>query len=134
MFKLSAKETDSIVLIDCQSGRLLTRSGDSSPEPPGSTVKPLVVAALLRTGKLRPDESLLCRGTTRIAGRVFDCSHPPVDIAMHADTALAYSCNAFVSHFALRFTAAQLAAELSRAGCGAVRAASTPDELQLQAL
>ncbi len=122
------------VLMDFASGRVLARGSEEAPALPGSTLKPVVLAALLRTGKLKRGESWLCRGKLRIANRSFDCSHPPLDTPMQADMALAYSCNGFAAHFALRFTPAELASELSRAGFSNVRRAVGPDALRLQAL
>ena len=106
--------------------------------PPGSTLKPFVLAALLRSGKLAVTESLLCPGKLTIAGRSFDCSHPRLDMPIRIDTALAYSCNYFVARMAERFSAGELARELARAGlpsgAGRVRAVSGRDAVRLQAL
>ncbi len=88
--------------------------------PPGSTIKPFVLAALLRSGKLSPGESFPCPGRLRIGARSFDCSHPRVNGAIQVRTALAYSCNCFVAHFAERFEPGELAGNLERAGLGAV--------------
>lgn len=88
--------------------------------PPGSTVKPFVLAALLRAGKLTSAEGWPCPGRLTIAGRSFDCSHPRLDSPMHVDTAIAYSCNCFVAHMAGRFAPGDLAGELARAGLGGV--------------
>ncbi len=115
--------------------------------PPGSTLKPFVLAALLRSGKLAATESMRCPGTLTIAGRRFDCSHPRLDTPMHVDTALGYSCNYFVARVAERFAPGELAGELARAGlstptglveageaAGRIRQAASRDAIQLQAL
>lgn len=86
--------------------------------PPGSTIKPFVLAALLRAGKINPEESFPCAGRLRIGGRPFDCSHPRLAAPVQVSTALAYSCNCFVAHFAERFERGELAAALERAGLG----------------
>ncbi|HTX34264.1 MAG TPA: penicillin-binding transpeptidase domain-containing protein [Bryobacteraceae bacterium] len=84
--------------------------------PPGSTVKPLVLAALLGAGKLGPEEAFPCPGRLTIAGEPFPCSHPPVPTPIVPRTALAYSCNCYVAHFAQRFAPGELARYLERSG------------------
>ena len=87
--------------------------------PPGSAIKPFTLEALLRSGKLRADERFPCPGKLSLAGRAFNCSHPPVAAPIDVTTALAYSCNCFVTHFAARFAPGQFAAELLRSGLAA---------------
>jgi penicillin-binding protein 2 len=82
--------------------------------PPGSTMKPFSLMALLESNKLRADEQFPCPIKLMIAGRSFACSHPPVGVPMRAETAIAYSCNNFVAHFATRFEADELARVLTR--------------------
>jgi cell division protein FtsI/penicillin-binding protein 2 len=112
--------------------------------PPGSALKPIVLRALLRSGKLDPAESFACPGRLRIRNRNLDCSHPPLPEPMRVETALAYSCNCFAAHVAERFAAGELARELERAGLAspsrllgdaeaAGRIARAPDQ-RLQAL
>ncbi len=112
------------LLIEMDSARLLAVANPSATGrlllPPGSTLKPLVMAALLAGGKWRASETFSCPGRLRIAGRSFDCVHPPMPAPMRVDTALAYSCNCFVAHAAERFGPGELAAELARAGLTSV--------------
>ena len=138
------------LLIDADTGRLLAIANPSAAGrlllPPGSTLKPLVMAALLSQGKWRANETFFCPGRLRIAGRSFDCVHPPLSTPMRVDSALAYSCNCFVAHAAERFGPGELAAELARAGLaspsglvdvevpGRVDRAAGPDAQRLQAL
>jgi len=82
--------------------------------PPGSTVKPFSLAALMETGKLRPSDTFRCPGNLVIAGRNLACSHPRDLPPMQARTAIAYSCNCFVAHFAERFEPGELMLALSR--------------------
>jgi cell division protein FtsI/penicillin-binding protein 2 len=82
--------------------------------PPGSTLKPFSLTALLESGKLRADEQFPCPIQLLLAGRSFACSHPPTGVPMRAETAIAYSCNNFVAHFAKRFEADELARVLTR--------------------
>jgi len=84
--------------------------------PPGSTVKPFVIAALLESGKLRPDDSYRCPGSLRIGGYNMACSHPPQLPPMQARSAIAYSCNCFVARYATRFEPGELASVFSRCG------------------
>ena len=84
--------------------------------PPGSVIKPFTIEALLQAGKIRDDEAFPCSGKLAIGGRAFNCSHPPVASPMQVRTALAYSCNCFVAHFAERFAPGELAAHLIRCG------------------
>lgn len=112
------------VLLDMRSGAAIAVHASAVAErslaPPGSTLKPFVLAALLRSGKLTAAESLLCPGRLTIAGRNFNCSHPRLDSPMRAETALAYSCNYFVARMADRFAPGELAAALAQAGFGSV--------------
>jgi hypothetical protein len=61
--------------------------------PPGSAIKPFTIEALLRGGKLKDGETLLCPGALTIGGRSFNCSHPAGATPIDVRTALAYSCN-----------------------------------------
>lgn len=115
--------------------------------PPGSTLKPLSLAALLESGKLRAGEKFLCPRKLIVGGRSFSCTHPPLNVPLQVATAIAYSCNCFVAHFAKRFEPGELARFLvkegvaSRAGvlevdeaAGDVRPATGDDARQLQAI
>ncbi len=115
--------------------------------PPGSTLKPFSLSALMATGKLARDEQFLCPGKLEIAGRSFACSHPPMGVGMRVATAIAYSCNCFVAHYAQRFEAGELARHLERSGftsrtglvsddevAGEVQPAESMDARRLQAL
>src|SRR6185437_620326 len=64
---------------------------DRLSAPPGSTIKPFALSALLRLGRINPRDALPCPGRLTIAGRSLNCSHPPVAEPMRIDTALAYS-------------------------------------------
>ena len=101
--------------------------------PPGSTLKPFVLAALMKRGRLTADEAFVCPIRLSIGNRRFDCAHPPLVTPMHLDTALAYSCNCFVAHVAERFKPGELAGELTSLGL-ARRTARSPDAQRIQAL
>jgi cell division protein FtsI/penicillin-binding protein 2 len=141
----------SAVLLDMRSRRLIaTNSAALAGQtllPPGSTLKPFVLAALLKRGSLREDTSFVCPAKLAIGNRRFDCSHPRIVTPMRVDTALAYSCNCFVAHVAEQFRPAELASELTHLGfaartgltdsreiSGQVEIAGTPDQVRMQAL
>jgi len=84
--------------------------------PPGSTVKPFVIAALMEAGKLRPVESFRCPGVLEIGGINLRCSHPPNLAPMVARTAIAYSCNCFVAKYAARLEPGELTRSFARYG------------------
>jgi cell division protein FtsI/penicillin-binding protein 2 len=138
------------VVVDVASGKILAQQGVETAArrltTPGSTVKPFVLMALLRSQKLKADETFLCRRTLRIAGKRMDCTHPQLAAPLDAEEALAYSCNSYFAAMAVRISAADLASEFRRAGfdsptnwsareaVGVVNETRTPEERQLQAL
>jgi cell division protein FtsI/penicillin-binding protein 2 len=93
------KRQGAAVALDVETGRILAsyRMDVAARRiaPPGSTVKPFTLMALLDAGLVTDKTTLICPLTTRIGGRTLDCSHPaglgPIDPVM----ALAYSCNHF---------------------------------------
>src|SRR5437879_8747017 len=94
----------SAVLLDLRSRRVLHADrADLAAQwliPPGSTLKPLTLTALLESGKLRAEEKFPCPGKLIIDGRSFSCTHPKIGAPMQVATAIAYSCNCFVAHIA----------------------------------
>jgi len=139
------------LLVDIRARRLIAAHNSElaagSLLPPGSTLKPFVLASLMAAGKLRAEEPFPCPGRLTIAGRSLDCSHPRLAEPMRPRTALAYSCNCFVARMAERFDSGELARELERCGFGSLtglpgpreaagrlRSAATPDATRLQAL
>jgi cell division protein FtsI/penicillin-binding protein 2 len=130
--------TRSVLLLDVRTRRVIAGEGNSNILAlPGSTLKPFVLSALLRTRRLSAGEAYVCPGRLRIADRQLNCSHPRLDTPLRPDTALAYSCNCFVAHVAERFKAAELAGELRRFGFGlhgSLRRCMRLDSQQLQAL
>ncbi|MBV8818343.1 MAG: hypothetical protein JO022_08290 [Acidobacteriaceae bacterium] len=115
--------------------------------PPGSTLKPLSLLALIEAGKLGPGDEYLCRQELTIEGHRLTCSHPAGLPPMNITRAIAYSCNCAVAYFAQRFAPGELANTLARAGlcgptgflseaeaAGEVRSDVTGPRAQLQAL
>jgi stage II sporulation protein D len=84
--------------------------------PPGSTLKPLAIAALMEAGKLRSTETFRCPGRLEIGGRNLSCTHPPDLGPIQARAAIAYSCNAFVARMAERFEPGELTRACGRYG------------------
>src|SRR5450755_964874 len=70
------------VLVDRKTRRLIAAHAPElaggSAAPPGSTMKPLVLNALLERGQLQADDGFPCPGELRLEGRSFACSHPPL--------------------------------------------------------
>jgi peptidoglycan glycosyltransferase len=139
------------LLFDLVSRRIIAAQSPDiarrSLAPPGSTLKPFSLSALIGAGKLAADEQFLCPLKLEIAGHSFTCAHPPLSVPMTVPTAIAYSCNCFVAHVALRFEGGELARSLIRAGfssrtallgepeaTGRVGLATPGERSQLQAL
>src|ERR1700722_18624823 len=105
------------LLLDIASRRpIAAHEADVVAAPPGSTIKPFALAALLTARKLTEAEPFLCSGKLTVAGRQLNCSHPPLTAPMRVETAIAYSCNCFVAHMAERFAPGEFASTLDRAG------------------
>ncbi|HEX4170828.1 MAG TPA: penicillin-binding transpeptidase domain-containing protein [Bryobacteraceae bacterium] len=139
------------LLFDMRRKRLLvTRGAVEASEwvaPPGSTVKPLSLWALLRSGRLKPEESFGCPGRLLLAGINMSCSHPPLPFPVNATLAITYSCNCAAAHFAQRFRGDELASFFAEFGLGSathllphaensghIQQGITGQQLQLQAL
>jgi penicillin-binding protein 2 len=113
---------------------------------PGSSIKPFTLFALLESGKLDAETKLVCNRQLSIAGRRLNCSHPQTPQPLDPAAALAYSCNSYFTKVASRLTPAQLRDSFVNYGftartglarkevAGSVALASTPDELQLEAI
>jgi len=108
------------LLLDVKTRRLIGVSGPKVATaellPPGSTVKPLVLAGLLRSHKLTPRDSFPCHGSVQIGKRSFDCTHPRLLVPLHLTEALSYSCNSFVAHVAERAEDGEVANILRASG------------------
>ena len=113
----------------------------------GSTVKPLSLWALLRAGRVKPDESIPCPHYLQLAGLTMNCSHPRLPFPVNITRAITYSCNCATAHFAKRFTGDELARFYAELGfesatrllprgeaAGHVQKGISGERLQLQAL
>jgi cell division protein FtsI/penicillin-binding protein 2 len=115
-------------------------------EAPGSTLKPFLLMALLETGKLDPQQQLICRRPLKIGSAQMDCTHPAEVRQLDAAEAIAYSCNSYVAQVASRLSGAELVEIFRRAGFdapsglvaqevrGRIAQPSNLEELQLEAL
>src|SRR5215469_10036335 len=78
------------LLVEVASRRLIgitnAKAAATLVVPPGSTLKPFVLSALLRSGRLDAQASFLCPGRLTIETRVLDCSHPPLTTPIHVDS------------------------------------------------
>lgn len=110
------------VVLDGDDGRMIaaTRAQQAAQlaSTPGSTLKPLFLAAALRQGKVRAETTVVCHGNLRIAGRDLACTHPRTENMLNAERALAYSCNTWFANLATRFTPEQAVEVLRAAGFG----------------
>lgn len=113
-------ESGTVLFLRLHDHRLLTADNPSVAQrmvfPPGSTVKPFSLLALLDDGNLTVHDEYFCPGRLAIAGRSFNCSHPPLGVPMNVSRAIAYSCNCAVAHFAERFRPGELSKALERNG------------------
>ena len=140
----------SVVILNVASGKILAawnlNVAAQRVEPPGSTVKPFVLLELLESGKIKPEQRLVCHRPLYVGGRRMDCSHPAAVTALDAPDAIAYSCNSYFSSVATQLTRTELVQAFQRAGFTATtglatmeatgRLMSPPDQgkVQLQAL
>jgi cell division protein FtsI/penicillin-binding protein 2 len=138
----AALATDAVVL-DTAGGRvksedvrsrvLFEQGATRTAALPGSTLKPLLLSALLERKLLKPDERLACPGGFHLAGHNLQCTHvhpaPPFD----AVEALAASCNYWFATMSRRLSAAGLLTVLRNFGLSAQLAPSV-EQAGLQAL
>jgi penicillin-binding protein 2 len=138
------------VVLDVHSGRVIAAShlGVASRRvaAPGSSIKPFTLLALLQSGKVNGQTSLMCKRFVSISGRKLDCSHPATTDPLGPAEALAYSCNSYFTTVALRLSPEELRSSLVQDGfssltelspdevAGAVSMAQSQPQLQLQAI
>lgn len=69
---------------------------------PGSTIKPLVIAALMGQGQLRPDSRFQCNGSIVINRRRIGCSEGKRHGSQSLDDVVSHSCNVAMAQMGLR--------------------------------
>jgi penicillin-binding protein 2 len=77
--------------------------------PPGSTFKPFIALAALKTESLKPDETITCTGSMRVGNAVFHCWKRYGHGAMDVRSAIQSSCNVFFYDIGLRTGIAPIA-------------------------
>jgi penicillin-binding protein 2 len=139
------------LLLGVRDSRILWVKGEAQARrwlvPPGSTMKPLSLLALMERGRLREIDEYVCPRRLVLNGIKMDCSHPRTPLPMDAARAIAYSCNCATAHFVERFRPGELAQFLRELGlesttsllagaeaCGRVEPNLQGQRLQLQAL
>lgn len=115
-----AGKTGAVVVLDAASGKILAKSNMEVAAQrlaqPGSTLKPFVLMELLASGRVKPEQRLVCRRPLLIGGRRMDCSHPESVDTFDAPDAIAYSCNSYFAEMATRLSGEELAQVYHRAG------------------
>ena len=116
-----------LALLDRKTHRILTAQMADLAGPPGSTLKPLVLQTLLERGRLGAEETFPCVGDLGWRAAPSPARTRRWPTAMTVRTAIAYSCNCFVAHFAARFAPGELTRELEGWG---LEARNAPAPLQ----
>jgi len=94
---------------------------------PGSTIKPFVLLALLRSGRWSASRTFVCPRKLTIGSHKMDCSHPYLGHPLDSVTALAYSCNSFFAQAVSVLQPRELVQELQRSGLSALNGQSSKD-------
>jgi cell division protein FtsI/penicillin-binding protein 2 len=115
-----AGKPGAVVVLDVTSGKIRAQSNlqvaAQRVTAPGSVVKPFVLLALLQSGKLDPEQHLVCHRTLTLAGKHMDCTHSPAITNLDAADAIAYSCNSYFAQAAARLSPSELAETFQHAG------------------
>ncbi|SRR6266568_226891 len=92
-----------IVVLDVGAGRVIAsrRLGEAARTlaAPGSTLKPLVLYGLLKSGRWDAESRVACDRKLIVAGRRLACSHPAAP-PFNAREALTWSCNSYFAQVA----------------------------------
>lgn len=95
--------------------------------PPGSIWKLLMAAMFLREG-VKPEESVLCTGEYRLAGRVFRCWRDRGHGRVNMTRSLSQSCDVYYYHMADRLGIDKLTAFAQACGFGGLTGIDLPSE------
>ena len=112
-----------ILVLDLATGHLLASHRLSEAArtlaAPGSTLKPLVLYGLLKSGRWNPDQRIACNRKLVVAGHSLACTHPPAP-PFDAREALAWSCNSYFAEVARSLQPGELGRILRPTGLLAV--------------
>lgn len=138
-----------IVILDIDTGRLLAaqRLSDAARTlaVPGSSLKPLLLYALVKSRRWDPEHRIACSRQLVVAGRRLACAHPAAP-PFDAREALTWSCNSYFANVARTLEPGELGQVLKPTGLlGATglaanealaefRAPRTPEEEELAVL
>jgi cell division protein FtsI/penicillin-binding protein 2 len=118
--KLMDGKAGAVVVLELSSGKILAQSNlkvaAQRVTAPGSVVKPFVLLELLRSGKLDPQQHLVCRRKLTLAGKRMDCTHAAAITNLDAADAIAYSCNSYFAQAAARLSPSELVEAFQKAG------------------
>ena len=93
----------SLVALDVRTGRTLeSHRAEAAPSPPGSTLKPFVLAALIEDQLLPSDPRRACPTRLSVGNHRLDCTHGPLAAPPGPEEALAYSCNCWFAAMSQR--------------------------------
>ena len=112
-----------IVIIDIESGRIVAAhqlaNAGRTLSAPGSSIKPLVLYTLVRSGRWNPERRIACDRRLIIAGHRLACTHPTAP-PFDAREALAWSCNSYFAAVARTLQPGELGQLLQPTGLLAV--------------
>ncbi len=125
----------SAVWLNIPSGGIDGSFGDvASVALPGSTIKPLVLQAALRSHTVSERTVFACSGNLVVAHHNLACSHSRAITVLDARQALANSCNAYFAGVAQRLSPAVLRNALTTVGFRVPVLPRTPENRVLLAL
>lgn len=95
---------------------------------PGSTFKPIFVAAALEEGVISPDEQFYCTGVKDVAGEKIRCAKRSGHGHINLEEALASSCNVAMMEIAEKLGAQKFIEYQKRFGFGEITGVDLPGE------
>ena len=114
------KRAGAVIVINPQTGQLLAlvnpKIANEQLLPPGSTLKPFMALAALRTGLIKAGSEMRCRTPYERDGYHAACLHPPNLPPFDVRQALANSCNYFFAKVGERLTMQQFRGGLAPFG------------------
>jgi cell division protein FtsI/penicillin-binding protein 2 len=115
-----AHQRGALVLLDLKTNHILFSHGlheaANNPTVTGSTLKPLLLYALLRDGRIDPHTRIACSRWQRINGELVRCAHPDDIRDTDASEALVWSCNSYFERAIERFHDGEIERVLSSYG------------------